>query len=202
MTAYYRNYLSQRVGEKVDMKKEKFLDKVTKDLKKQLLSKNEDEQRPKNVEFKKSTKSSHHSKRQRRSSSSSDEEDVVVRDLRKNKERLKTNHEREGKKQAPEKGGEVAETAVREHKESDDRKEVEQTLDLKENKESKNSQSGGEVQQPADKKLENDDKPVEPEKPKLTLREILSELFRKRCVGDEFEEQQRRYFERRANCLS
>ena len=202
-TAFYRNYLSQRVGEKVETKsKERFLDKVTEDLKKQLLSKKEDDQKSESVEFKKSNKSSQHSKRQRRSSGSGEEEDVVVRDLRKNKERKRTNHEREGKKQR-ENAGAVAETANNEQKDARPAERMEEKTGdhLKENNESKGEQTCVQTEELKDKILD-DDRPVEPEQPRLTLREILTELFQKRCVGEELAEQQRKYFERRANYQS
>lgn len=204
LTAFYRNVLSQRVGEKIEMKpKERFLDKVTEDLKRQLLSKDEDGEKSKSVEFKKSNKATQHSKRQRRSSSSS-EEDVVVSDLRKNKERKRTNHEREHKKERrrDDEGEQVAKSTEGRAEKVDD--------DLKENdKEPKNKQSEkteesegprpSDNDKPADDKPAGPEKPAEPEQPRLSLREILTELFTKRCVGEEFTEQQRRYFERRAN---
>lgn len=177
--------------------KERFLDKVTEDLKRQLLSetqRDEENEKSKSVEFKKSNKGSQHSKRQRRSSSPSEEEDVVVRDLRKNKERKKTNHEREHKKERERVGeaeGEQAKSAERRAEKTGD--------DLKEN-ELKDKQTASEkIEESADRRPPDDDKPAEPEQPRLTLREIMTELFRKRCVGEEFAEQQKRYFERRAN---
>ena len=199
ISAFYRNFLSQQVGEKVELKpKEKYLDKMTEDLRKQLLDKDDKLDEKESTEFKKSTTKSLQSKRQRKSSSSSEEEGVVIRDLRKNKERKKKN----------EKSEENDDLKINDKKEDEielDQKLEKQLIEQKELDKNKNElDKDDENDKKAEKKVvkvdkENDDKLNEPEPIRLTLREILTELFKKKCVDEEFLEQQKRYFERKAN---
>lgn len=203
INAFYRNFLSQKVGEKVELKpKEKLLDKMTEDLRRQVLNKDKDEiVKDEKVEFKKSKKSNTHLKRHRRSSSSSEEEqkdDVVIPDLRKGKERKKDSYKSDEHKKIKDNRNESEiDKKKNEKKNEKNEKELEdkqnENLIEKTNENLKDDENKNEI----DKKLD-EERPIEPEPIKLSLREILTDLFKKKCVGDEFLEQQRRYFERKA----
>lgn len=189
ISAFYRNFINQRVGETVEQRpQQKFLDKITENLRKQMMD-DKDKEIEDKTEFKKSSKSAQ-SKRQRKLSSSSEDEDFVVHKIRKDKDR------RESKKKESKKDEKDLEG-------NNDKQKEEEVLEKKETNTNKDANT--DLNKDTNKETDKEDvakeekKDLEPERPKLTLREILTELFRKKCVDEVFVEAQKRYFERKAN---